>query len=289
MKTLLALTAALLLASAVPAIALNDEQKTDAIEFAINNSVWVIYHEVGHLFVDQFQLPVLGAREEDAADAMATLFLLQRDTEDSEQALRDTVEGWFMSDVAIREEAEFEEADFYDPHALDLVRAYGMACLMVGKEYTKYRPLTSEIGMDSGRVADCEYDFQLADRSWTAALEPFLNAGKKRGQTIDVVYDEAPLGLRRYAEMAKDHRLLEQVAEEIGSAYALTRDVTFRGMSCEDANAFYDADANEIQFCYEYVKFYYDLKADEFAASGDDGLEAANEEGTMAPGGKLEN
>ena len=64
-------------------------------------------------------------------------------------------------------------------------------------------------------------------------------------------------------------------------------------MSCDDANAFYDADLNEIQFCYEYVKFYYDLKADELEAAGEDDTVAAGEETTaiagafQGPGGKL--
>jgi hypothetical protein len=287
-----ALAATLCLGSAAPALALNQQQKAAALEFAINNSVWVMYHEVGHLFVDQFRLPVLGAREEDAADTLATVMLLQQDTDEAEQTLRDTVEGWFMSDLVIRD-AEYDKADFYDPHALDVVRAYGMACLMVGKEYVKYRPMASEIGMDSGRVADCEYDYELADRSWSAALEPFYNRDKKRSAEIEVIYDDAPLGLKRFAKMAEDARLLEEIAEEIEATFALTRDVTFRAMSCEDANAFYDSDLSEIQFCYEYVKFYYDIKADALEASGEDGTVAAGDEdeGDSVPrtGGKLEN
>ena len=117
----------------LPAAALNKKQSLAATEFALNNSVWVLYHEVGHLFVDQFRLPVLGAREEDAADALATLMLLTAATDEAEQTLRDSVEGWFMSDPNSPRPST-TSADFYDPHALDIVRAYGMVCLMVGTE-----------------------------------------------------------------------------------------------------------------------------------------------------------
>lgn len=279
MKRLIGMAAvsALCLGFAAPALAIGKQQEAKAIAFALNNSVWVLYHEVGHLFVDQFQLPVLGAREEDAADALATLVLLQQETEDAEQALRDSVDGWFMSDIAVSKE-DYDKADFYDPHALDIVRAYGMVCLMVGKHYVDYRPLAGEIGMDRDRIADCEYDYELASRSWSATLKPHLNAGDA-GATINVVYDDAPGSLAKYGEMIRDDRLLERAADRVMSDYALKRPVTFRAMTCDDANAFYDADLNEIQLCYEYVQFYYDLKAAELALAGDAGSEDSGDVG----------
>ena len=51
---------------------LTEDQQLIATEFALNNGLFVLQHEIGHLFVAEFELPVLG-KEEDAADSLAAL------------------------------------------------------------------------------------------------------------------------------------------------------------------------------------------------------------------------
>ena len=63
-------------------------QRAEVDRFAINNGRVVIYHEMAHMLIDQLRLPVLG-REEDAADNMATWFLLNLRNADADQALAD--------------------------------------------------------------------------------------------------------------------------------------------------------------------------------------------------------
>ena len=46
-------------------------QNAEADAYATNNAVSALYHELGHLFVDQFELAILGG-EEGVADAIAT-------------------------------------------------------------------------------------------------------------------------------------------------------------------------------------------------------------------------
>ena len=51
------------------------QQADRAADFAINNVTTSLYHEFGHLLIDQFEWPVLG-REENAADTIMTMLLL---------------------------------------------------------------------------------------------------------------------------------------------------------------------------------------------------------------------
>ena len=67
--SVVAITAVLAGAPVLAAERLTDRQVKQAEAFAANNSLFFIYHEVGHLLIDQLALPVLG-KEEDAADNM---------------------------------------------------------------------------------------------------------------------------------------------------------------------------------------------------------------------------
>ena len=69
---------ALLATLSLPALAqeLTEEQAAEAMEFAMHDAVFTLYHETGHLLVHELDLPVLG-KEEDAADALAVILILR--------------------------------------------------------------------------------------------------------------------------------------------------------------------------------------------------------------------
>jgi len=48
----------------------------DRFNFVFANTVFVLFHELGHGLIHEFDLPVLG-EEEDAADTIASIFLLR--------------------------------------------------------------------------------------------------------------------------------------------------------------------------------------------------------------------
>jgi hypothetical protein len=264
----LAAFAAICLGSVSPAMALNNNQADLAEEFALNNSTFVLYHEVGHLFVDQFQLPVLGAREEDAADALATLMLLDQQTDEASRALRDSVDGWMLTDNLFNQ-GQYDKYDFYDPHSIDMVRAYAIACLAVGANYNEFHGLTLEIGMEDDRASSCVYDYELTRRSWSSTLEPHRSGAKANDVTVNVVYDKPNQNLAAVARLIQNEGLLEEIATQVSEHYDLKRGVTFRATNCGVENAFYDPEANEVQLCYEYVKMFFDIKAAELERTGE--------------------
>jgi hypothetical protein len=255
-SSLLALAFAAL-TSVAPAAAqeLTEEQQLIAIEFALNNSRFVMQHEIGHLFVAEFGLPVLG-KEEDAADSLATLFLLSEGSEEAAQALIDSADGWYLAEFERGE--EYESSDFYDEHSLDIQRAYQVVCLAVGADPDTFGELAEEYEMDEERQEGCAFDFQQAANSWVGLLEPFEGDGSTGG-SIETIYKPADEDYADIEQLLRDVQFLETAAASVTNNYVLPRDVTFTATLCGEENAFYSYDEGGVVFCYELVVLFFRL------------------------------
>jgi hypothetical protein len=233
------------------------EKRAEAEQFAVNNSLSALYHEFGHLFIDQFQLPILG-HEEDAADAISTLLLLKENSDQSAEVSYDTVDGYFMSSD-LYGEAEGGNVDFADEHALDVQRAYEMACLLVGGNPAEFEGLADDVGLGAERIEACGDEYATAQRGWDAMMAAHLRNGGPEGAAITVVYEPAGTIFGQVATLLKARRVLEQVADAVRGQFVLKSPVTLRAKLCDAENAFYNGEAGEITLCYEYARFYYDL------------------------------
>ena len=64
----------------------SEQKRQQLTEFVVGNMLFVFVHEMGHALVHEMDVPVLG-REEDAADAFATLTMLKVGTKMSHRVL----------------------------------------------------------------------------------------------------------------------------------------------------------------------------------------------------------
>jgi len=71
-------------------------------EFTTGNMLFVLLHEAAHGLISDLGLPVLG-REEDAADAFATVTMLEMKTEFTHRTLVNAAKSWMISDRRSRE------------------------------------------------------------------------------------------------------------------------------------------------------------------------------------------
>jgi hypothetical protein len=269
MNRLLRAALALLVLCVAPAFAqdASDEDMEAALAFAVNNSTLILYHEMGHLFVGELGLPVLG-KNEDAADSLAAVLLLDEDADWSDAVLRDSAEGWYLSPFN-GDDVPGDWA-FMDEHSLDKQRAFFFVCMMAGKNQEYYGELATEYGMDADRQDKCKGIFSQAHDSWTQLLAPHALSDENPavGQ-IDIVYDD-PGEYAAYAEALQADNFLEYAAGVITDNYAIPRNLTFRAMQCGVSNAYYSPGDAQITFCYEYTKHLTDLYLSAFA-SGSDG------------------
>ncbi len=246
----------LLAASGVFAQDLTNAQRDAAITFVLNNTRHTLLHEIGHLFVDQFDLPVLG-REEDAVDNYATLIMLMEGKPSSIEGLVDTVDGWVYS-VKRTPGRGFVNSDFYAAHSLDIQRSFAIACLMVGKDRATHTRFATRAGLPDYRQESCEEDFRLARHGWDSVLAPHVRNGAP-GAGASVTYEPHERAYGDIATMLQQHRVLEDAADWVVKNYVLPRPVKFTAEVCGEVNAFYVPGASEVILCYEWADFFYDL------------------------------
>lgn len=236
------------------ALAQDNDLYEEATNFGLNNALYVLYHEAGHLLIGEFGIPVLG-KEEDAADNLATVRLLEEQNEDADNALIDSADGWFLSDELATGDT-FDDAQFYDSHSLDLQRAYGLVCLMVGSNAEVFGELATAAGMDVERQEECEGEYTLTQDSWRVTLEPFQRMDEP--QQVSINY--APSNnFADAAQTMKELGLLERVVWDILDNYALPRPIKLESKECGEANAYYDPESAEIIFCYELLESFFDM------------------------------
>ncbi|MFT6659287.1 DUF4344 domain-containing metallopeptidase [Maritalea sp.] len=252
-----------MLSSASQAQELTDAQYDQAAAFAANATAATLYHEVGHLLISQFTLPILG-KEEDAADNIATVMLLAAEDDDKDAMLIDAANSFFYSNNAAPEEIADEA--MYDLHSLDLQRAFQVICLMVGSDAELFGDLADEVGIDPDRQESCAFDYAQIAGNWQLLNETFITQGSN-GQPITVVYEEASQEHQGAAELLQASQLLEIVAKEITDTIELQKPVTFVGRECGEENAYYDSENEEVIICYELVNLYFGQVAEDIMAN----------------------
>ncbi len=236
---------------------LSPGDREELLEFVAGNTLFVIYHEGGHMLVSELELPVL-AQEEDAVDNLATISMLAADTDDMDLYLYHAMAGWFLMS-----EDNYEALVFYDTHDLNEQRGYRMLCMMVGADEDAFLDLAEDLGLPDDRIESCAFDYEQASDAWEIVTDPFLREEDTPAGKIRIVYDDIPAELNLLAVFLKEQELLELVADELDTYYDLPEDVTFRAAECRTDNAFWDPNIREVTICYEllggFAELYLDL------------------------------
>lgn len=227
--------------------------RAEALRFAINNSLFTLYHEVAHLLIDRLHLPVLG-REEDAADNIATWMLLQKGTPDANEALKDAARGWMLTGDSY--DNVFTDDDFASGYSPDRQRSLQIVCMMVGADGAAFRQVAERYAIHPERQDTCFFDYDMLDRSLRSILP-----SEGSGTRVDVRYQSGGHSLRLAERIFRNSGIFEDVAEEVRQNYRLEGRVRFTAKSCHEPNAFYDAQTVEIIFCYELLQDFIALHA----------------------------
>jgi hypothetical protein len=234
---------------------LSKQQRADTLRFAVNNGLYTLYHEVGHLLIDKLGLPVLG-KEEDAADNIATWMLLGKKTPEANQVLEDAVLGWVLTGRSYGD--YFAGDDYVSGYSPDRHRAMQIACLMVGADGPAFRPLARSYNIPEERQRACFYEFDMMDQT----LEKLLPGGDS-GTRVDVTYHDGGNRLRLAERVFRGSGIFDTVADEVRRGYRIDGRVKFTARRCGEANAFYDPGTTEIIFCYELMADLMDMYVDD--------------------------
>lgn len=236
---------------------LSKQERADTLRFAVNNALFTLYHEVGHLLIDKLGLPVLG-KEEDAADNIATWMLLEKRTPDANRTLEDAVDGWVLTGLSY--DNYFEGQDYVSGYSPDRHRAMQIACLMVGADGAAFRPMARAYDIPEERQQTCFYDYELMDQALDGLLS---DAGT--GTRVEVTYHDGGVRLRLAERVLRGSGIVDTVAEEVREGYRINGRVKFTAKRCGEANAYYDTATTEVIFCYELMEEFMQLYVDDLS------------------------
>jgi hypothetical protein len=236
------------------------QARQDMAEFVVGNMLFVLLHEMAHVHVTEMGLPVLG-REEDAADAFATLSLIRMGSQFSHGVLVQAAKGWFLS--AERDERQGNRLAFYDEHGLDRQRAYQVVCLMVGSDPEKFNELADLARMPEARQETCQGDYSNATYSWDLVLKPHRRTADQPKTTITTVYGEDKSGLEVNARSFRALRLLETVAERAAEEFVWRKPFALELRSCGSPGAHWDLLSHRLIVCYEMAEEFVQLYRDQ--------------------------
>jgi hypothetical protein len=153
------------------------EDRAAAEAAALDATIFVFQHELGHALVHLLELPITG-KEEDAVDDLATLILLH-EWEGGDDSALNAAEAFYMlgeeeeaaGDAAA--EGAVESLPYYDEHSLGKQRYYQIACIVYGSDPEKFADLVGNEGLPEARAVRCPGEYEQKANSWDRLLADF--------------------------------------------------------------------------------------------------------------------
>lgn len=258
---LLPLSLALAWASAAQAadeVSLTEEERADLILFVNGNTLFTLYHELGHALVHHLAIPVLG-REEDAVDSLAGWLMVPSEPDEAaENLLMAAADGHALSSYF----GEDDDLAFWDEHSMDLQRFAAIYCLLYGSDPEGFAELAEDVEMPEGDRARCPVTYAQVQESWLTVLGPHLrddgNAGGG-GQVLVSFDDPGPDLDPALRDLVEGPGLVAEAAEQLAGQLILPVDIPVTFKACGETNAFFDPSTGGVEMCYELVAWFVDL------------------------------
>ena len=148
----------------------------DPVDAALNAEIGSFYHELGHMMIDLYDLPITG-REEDVADQLAAFVMLAPDDDgtidpDSVKVVRDFA-GEFRA-FAAEDGGEIDESQFAGGHSLNQTRMYNLLCWAYGADTTANAGIVDDGELPPERAELCEDEYDKMQYGWATLLEPYV-------------------------------------------------------------------------------------------------------------------
>lgn len=152
------------------------EDDPDPEASALQSTTAVFYHEVGHMLIDLYDLPVTG-REEDVADQLSAYLLLADYSDgspsnpDDIQAAKTYAREW---DLRSAGRGTPGQEVFADEHTPNEARTYNIQCWIYGSNPTANADIVDDGLLPESRASGCEEEFAKLSRAWEGLIQPHL-------------------------------------------------------------------------------------------------------------------
>ena len=252
-------------------------------EFATNASMGIIFHEIGHLIVDEFNVPIFN-NEEDVADSFMAWSLIQIPdeyasyedyeyyAEEPHKVIKGISDYYYYLTLLGRDTSEVYGKDSeYAIHSTDNKRFFNIACFMKGSNPEVFNTYITKRGFDYILEDQCDYNYwQMSDAWWD------VFKGSAQGeeyefwevyvenyvQKIFLDFQETNVNIHQYFEEYAKPTILYFLQNVIAQV-KLREDYILSFEYCDgDINAYYISTQNKILFCYELVEEFMNVKTE---------------------------
>jgi hypothetical protein len=135
-------------------------------EAAIGATFFAFFHELGHAVIHELDLASTG-REEDAADQVATLILL----EGGEHGVAMALSGARWFGLLAKQE---RRTPFWDEHGLDGQRFFNVVCMVFGEKPGERGAIVDSGALPPDRARRCPGEYAKLSAAWDKLLAPHL-------------------------------------------------------------------------------------------------------------------
>ena len=138
-------------------------------------TLFIFFHQAGHALIRLDALPVTGG-EEEAADQLATLVLLDSGRE-GEKAAMDGASTLLNLEKNPKAQGLLAKMPFWSAHALDQQRFANIICWIYGKTPADFLDLVEDGTLSEERAGQCSSEYERMAKAWEAPLAPYLKGG----------------------------------------------------------------------------------------------------------------
>jgi putative metallopeptidase DUF4344 len=141
-------------------------------EVMVGGAVSVILHELGHALFHVQNIPLLG-REEDGADQIAALIMLQFGPKVALTSIKGAYNAWhhMNAERLRRQKGEISPAQEADEHSIDIQRAFNFLCIAYGKDPATFQELADQL-LPPARRDNCADEYKQAALAFRKTLLP---------------------------------------------------------------------------------------------------------------------
>lgn len=251
-----------LLALASPVVAAPPAE--DRVLFVAGNVEFLLIHELGHLVIGEFGVPVLGP-EENAADYIAVAALLRQEAAGGERGDR-ARQYLFAAAAALNETWERgqqagADVPYWGNHALNIQRFYQVACLVYGSDPAAYADLPERVGLPAARARGCPAEYAQAARSFAWLLETYgRKVGDPPGATLTVEYGPTRSRVQQdLLDRLRAQGTIEFTVGRMNDIFPLRAPARLVFRTCGRPEAAWQGASRELVICYELLDTFYQL------------------------------
>jgi hypothetical protein len=234
--------------------------------FVIANLENTMAHEMGHVLLDEFDIPVLGNMEV-AADQIA-LFLFSSLMGGNDNFVQGKLD--ILSAIAdeMRLEwgslAESEREKYWSLHPFEPQRFYSMVCMIYGSDPRALEHIREYAQIPYSRAFYCRDEFETAHQAvnWVLTLAGRRTAytGLDQDRKITVSYEKPVTKhgdeIRGWVESSG---VIESMVAKAEEMFQFKRPINITLANCQYPDAMWMTGKGEIVLCYQLLERYYYL------------------------------